>query len=256
MNIIRQRMTVISNDCLQPGVFSMWLKNRAITELAKPGQFIDFYLKDPSRLLPRPISICEIDGENDRVRIVFRVAGAGTDEIAHLDPGDTIEAVGPLGNGYKPQNDGAALLVGGGIGIPPLLELAKQLKCKKTVVLGYRDENTFLADEFRQYADVLIATEDGSVGTKGFVTDCIEQNDIEANALYSCGPLPMLKSVAKLAEQAGIPAYVSLEERMACGIGACLGCVVKTKDKDAHTNVNNARICKEGPVFNAKDIDW
>ena len=256
MKIIRQRMTVISNECIAPGIFSMWLKNRAISMLSKPGCFIDFYSSDSSRLLPRPISICEIDAENECVRIVFRVAGAGTDELAHLDPGNTIDAVGPLGNGYKLQSDGIALLVGGGIGIPPLLEVAKQLKVEKCIVLGYRDANTFLAGEFEKYGTVDIATEDGSCGTPGFVTDVLEQNDIAANAIYACGPLPMLKNVARMGEEIGLPTQVSLEERMACGIGACLGCMVKTKEKDPHTNVKNARICTEGPVFFSDKLDW
>jgi len=256
MKIIRQRMTVISNECLAPGIFSLWLKNRAMALLSRPGCFINFYSNDNSRLLPRPISICETDVENESLRVVFRVNGAGTDELAHLDPGNTLDAVGPCGNGYTLQKDGIALLVGGGIGIPPLLELVKKLPVESTVVLGYRDKNTFLADEFAKYARVLIATEDGSVGTKGFVTDCIEQNDVEANVVYACGPLPMLKGINRLAADVGIPAEVSLEERMACGIGACLGCVVRTKEVDKHSNVKNARICTEGPVFFADQLDW
>jgi len=256
MKQIRQRVTVLSNECIAPGIFSLWLRNRAMTQLAKPGQFVSLYSRDNSRLLPRPISICEIDKERDALRVVFRVAGAGTDEFAHLDPEETIDAIGPLGNGYRLEQETPALLVGGGIGIPPMLELAKQLTCETTVVLGYRDSNLFLAKEFEPYARVIIATEDGSVGTKGFVTDAIRENDIEAGMLYSCGPIPMLKGVAKLAEESGIPAQVSLEERMACGIGACLGCITKSKEKDAHTNVNNKRICKEGPVFFASELNW
>ncbi len=256
MKQIRQRVQVLSNDCIAPGIFSMWLANRAMAQLAKPGQFLSLYSADKSRLLPRPISICEIDREKDALRVVFRVVGAGTDELSHLDPEDTIEAIGPLGNGYKLPESGIALLVGGGIGIPPLLELAKELKCEKTIVLGYRDEDCFLANEFRRYGKVLIATEDGSIGTKGFVTDCIRQNDIAASELFACGPMPMLKGVAALAKEAGIPAQISLEERMACGIGACLGCIAKTKEIDEHSNVHNKRICTEGPVFYADEIEF
>lgn len=256
MKQIRQRVRVLSNDCIAPGIFSMWLSNHAMAELARPGQFLNLYSSDKSRLLPRPISICEIDREKDALRVVFRVAGAGTDEFSHLDPEDTIEAIGPLGNGYKLTESGIALLVGGGIGIPPLLELAKELTCEKTIVLGYRDEDCFLANEFRRYGNVLIATEDGSIGTKGFVTDCIRNHDVSASAVYACGPMPMLKGVAELAAEAGVPAQISLEERMACGIGACLGCITRTKNVDGHSNVKNKRICIEGPVFNAEEIDF
>ena len=145
------------------------------------------------------------------------------------------------------------LIVGGGIGIPPMLELAKQLSCEKTVVLGYRDE-LFLKDEFESYADVAVATEDGSCGTKGTVIDAIKEAGVDGKVIYACGPMPMLKALAEYAEAHDMEAQISLEERMACGIGACLGCICKTKKKDHHTNVNNQRICKDGPVFDAKEV--
>ena len=136
-----------------------------------------------------------------------------------------------------------------------MLELAKNLDCEKTAVIGYRDKETFLADELRKYADVVIATEDGSVGTKGNVMDAIRENALEADMIYACGPTPMLRAIKQYAEENGIECYISLEERMACGIGACLACVCKSKEKDAHSNVNNKRICKDGPVFLSTEVE-
>lgn len=255
MNIVKQRATVLSNEMISAGIFSMWLENRAASLLAKPGQFISVYCEDKSRLLPRPISICEVDKQKGAIRIVFRVAGAGTDEFAHMVPGQSVDIMGPLGNGYTLQKEGKAILVGGGIGIPPMLELAKQLDCPKTIVLGYRDVR-YLDEEFKKYGEVVIATEDGSCGTKGNVVDAMKALSVTGDMIYSCGPMPMLRGISAYAEELGIPAQISLEERMACGIGACLGCICKTKEKDHHSNVNNARICKDGPVFFSTEIDF
>ena len=147
------------------------------------------------------------------------------------------------------------MLVGGGIGIPPLLETAKRLEAECRIVLGYRDSSLFLKEEFEQYGDVYIATEDGSAGIKGNVLDVIRQTDIKADRIYSCGPKPILRALAAYAEEKNIPCHVSMEERMACGIGACLACVCKSREKDAHTNVHNKRICKEGPVFLSTEVE-
>ena len=147
---------------------------------------------------------------------------------------------------------------GGGIGIPPILELAKQLetdKAEKQIILGYRDSTLFLKDQFEQYGTVHVATEDGSAGTKGNVMDAIRENGLDAEMIFACGPMPMLRAVKKYAAERKAPAYISLEEHMACGVGACLGCVVKTKEIDHHSHVNNARICTDGPVFEAGDVE-
>ena len=137
--------------------------------------------------------------------------------------------------------------------VEDMLELAKQLDAEKTVVLGYRT-STFLKEEFEEVCDVKIATEDGNQGAKGTVIDAIEKYGVEGKVIYACGPMPMLKALAAYAEEHGMEAQISLEERMACGIGACLGCICKSKTKDHHTNVNNTRICKDGPVFDAKEV--
>ena len=165
-----------------------------------------------------------------------------------------VKILGPLGNGFT-QKDKKAILIGGGIGIPPMLELMKQLDCDKTAVLGYRDSDMFLKDEFEAVGDVVISTEDGSFGTKGNVIDAIKEQGVEGSIIYACGPTPMLRGIKAYAEEMGIEAQISMEERMACGIGACLACVCKSKEKDAHSNVHNKRICKDGPVFLSTEVE-
>ncbi len=250
-NVTIERAEQISND-----IYSMYLADAAIANQARPGQFVSLYSQDGSQLLPRPISICEIDQVRGTIRLVYRVVGKGTEEFSKLQAGDTIPVMGPLGNGFT-MEDCKAILIGGGIGIPPMLELAKQLHAKGVkvqAVLGYRDE-LFLNEEFLNYADVYISTEDGSVGTKGNVIDAIRKNNLTADMIYACGPTPMLKGVKSYAMEHNIKAQISLEEKMACGIGACLACVCKSKEKDHHSNVNNKRICKDGPVFYCEEVE-
>ncbi len=245
---------VLMQEMIGTGVFSMWLEAGPIAKAAKPGQFLSLYCREGSRLLPRPISICEINREKEALRIVYRVAGKGTEEFSGYRSGDKIEILGPLGNGF-PMTDKKAFLIGGGIGIPPMLELAKQLKCEKEIVLGYRDE-LFLKEEFSRYGRVTVATEDGSAGCKGNVLDAIRESGLTADVLFACGPTPMLKAIKAYAEEKGMEAWISLEERMACGIGACLACVCKSKEVDGHTHVHNKRICKDGPVFRAEEVEF
>ena len=250
---IKETAVVYSQEELAPGIFSMWITTRAAKE-ARPGQFVSVYTRDGSRILPRPISICEVEPEEERLRIVYRIAGEGTREFSSYESGDPIDIMGPLGNGF-PQEGENVFLIGGGIGIPPMLELAKQLNCEKQIILGYRDENLFLRDEFEAYGEVFVATEDGSVGTKGNVLNAIRENGLTADVMYACGPTPMLRALKAYAEENHIRCYISLEEKMACGIGACLACVCKTKEVDHHSNVHNKRICKDGPVFLAGEVD-
>lgn len=245
---------VISQETLSDGVYSMWLSVGDMALEAKPGQFISVYSNDKSRVLPRPISICEVDKKKGSLRIVYRVVGAGTNEFSKLSAGDDVRIMGPLGNGFF-MKDKKAILVAGGIGIPPMLELAKQLDCEKTIVVGYRDAQTFLSEELSKYGKVVIATEDGSVGTKGNVLDAIEAEGVSGDVIYSCGPIPMLRALKNYAAQKDIECQISLEEKMACGIGACLACVCKSKEVDHHTHVHNKRICKDGPVFYAGEVE-
>lgn len=247
-------VSVNSQKKLADGVYSMWLSVGTMADEAKPGHFISVYSNDSSRLLPRPISICEVDKEFRALRIVYRVVGEGTKEFSKLRAGQKVRIMGPLGNGFF-LKDKRAILVAGGIGIPPMLELAKNLDCEKTIVVGYRDAQTFLSDELSSYGDVVIATEDGSVGTKGNVLDAIRENQVTGDVIYACGPTPMLRALKTYAAEKHIECQISLEEKMACGIGACLACVCKSKEKDSHTNVHNKRICKDGPVFYAEEVD-
>lgn len=254
----KENAVVLSQKQLADSIFSMWIKTEA-AQTAKPGQFISMYTTDGTKLLPRPISICEIDREAGSLRVVYRVTSetAGTKQFSALKEGDIIPIVGPLGNGFplEKAEGKKAFLMGGGIGVPPILELAKQLNCEKQILVGYRDEHTFLSEQFAENGTLYISTEDGSVGTKGNVMDSIRENGLTADIIYACGPTPMLRAIKKYAEENGIECYISLEEKMACGIGACLACVCKSKDKDHHTNVHNKRICKEGPVFLSTEVE-
>ena len=252
----REICTVVSQESIGAGIYSMWIQTDRIAADAKPGQFVSLYTNDKSKILPRPISLCEIDKENGRLHLVYRVTGqgTGTDEFSQMKAGDTIPVLGPLGNGF-PQEGENVFLIGGGIGVPPMLEMAKQLNCEKQIILGYRDKNLFLRDEFEAYGEVFVATEDGSVGTKGNVLDAIREQNLTADVIYACGPTPMLRAIKEYAAEKGIKCYISLEEKMACGIGACLACVCQSKDVDHHSNVHNKRICKDGPVFLAEEVE-
>lgn len=249
----KEIVTIVRQDQIAANVFSMWIETGEIAANAHPGQFVSVYSGDGSRLLPRPISICSIEGS--RLRLVYRIAGKGTAEFSEYVSGDKLKVLGPLGNGYDISDTRKAVILGGGIGIPPMLELSRQLKCEKSIVLGYRDGELFLKDEFEKYGSVYVATEDGSAGTRGNVMDAIRECRISGDVIYACGPKPMLKAVKAYAQEQGIEAYISLEEKMACGIGACLACVCSTKEIDDHSHVHNARICKDGPVFNAKEVE-
>ena len=240
----KEQAKVLSQEMLADGIYSLWIETEAALT-ARPGQFVSVYTTDASKLLPRPISICEIDKEAKRLRLVYRVTGekTGTKQFSELKAGDFVPVIGPLGNGfpYEKAEGKKVFLMGGGIGVPPILELAKQMQCEeKQIVVGYRDAHTFLKEEFEQNGTLYISTEDGS---------------LDADIIFACGPTPMLRAIKAYAEEKKIECYISLEERMACGIGACLACVCKTKEKDAHSNVNNKRICKDGPVFLSTEVD-
>lgn len=252
---------VISQTEIADGIYDMWIETD-LAASAKAGQFICVYPHDKSTLLPRPISICEADREKGSVRIVYRIAGKGTEEFSFYQAGNEIKILGNLGNGFPVEaaEGKRVFLMGGGIGIPPMLQLAKDLKAEGkaaevTVIAGYRNGQLFLKEDMERYAAVHIATEDGSAGIKGNVLDVIGAGGLQGDIIMACGPMPMLRAVKRYAAENGIKAYISLEERMACGVGACLGCVCRTKEKDAHSHVRNARICTDGPVFPAEDVD-
>lgn len=253
---IKECCTVISQECIAKDIYSMWISTKTIAREAKPGQFVSVYTKDASRLLPRPISLCEIDREKDALRIVYRIAGDGTREFSRLRAGDTIDILGPLGNGFplEEAKGKRVMLMGGGIGIPPMLETAKAIQGEKIIVSGYRDE-LFLTEELNAAGQLYLATEDGSAGTKGNVLDAVKANRLEADLIFACGPTPMLRAIKAYALDKGIPCWVSMEEKMACGIGACLACVCKSTEVDGHSQVHNKRICKDGPVFLSTEVE-
>ncbi|MGN0142436.1 MAG: dihydroorotate dehydrogenase electron transfer subunit [Roseburia sp.] len=254
MQKYEETATVLRQERIADDIYSMWIGTEQIAGEAQAGQFLSIYCNEGSRLLPRPISICEIDRERRALRLVYRVAGKGTAEFSGLHEGDSVRVLGPLGNGF-PKKKKSAFLIGGGIGIPPMLQLAKELDCEKKIVLGFRSE-LFLMEEFQKQGEVYVATEDGSAGTKGNVLDAIAAHGLNADIIYACGPMPMLRALKEYAAQKNIECYISMEERMACGIGACLACVCQSKEKDAHSNVHNKRVCKEGPVFAAEEVEF
>ena len=249
-------VTVVSQKQIAAQIYDLWLETELAND-AHAGQFAAVYPHNAATLLPRPISICEVDSDRNRLRLVYRVAGKGTAEFAACRAGDTLDVLGVLGNGFPVEKavGRKVLLMGGGIGIPPMLQLAKELEAEKHILLGYRDRDLFLQEDLGKYGQVHIATEDGSVGVQGNVMDIIRVNALQADMIMACGPMPMLRAIKQYAEERGIDAYISLEERMACGVGACLGCVCRTSGIDHHSHVNNARICTDGPVFEAKEVE-
>ncbi|MCI8768477.1 dihydroorotate dehydrogenase electron transfer subunit [Lachnospiraceae bacterium] len=254
----KEKAAVVLREQIARDIYSMWIRTEEIAGLAVPGQFISMYTEDRSKILPRPISLCEIDRERKQLRVVFRVTGkgTGTEQLSRLQPGDFVEILGPLGNGFplEPGIGKKVFLIGGGIGVPPMLELAKQLDAEKHLVMGYRDEQ-FLTEEFQKNGNLFIATEDGSAGTPGNVMDAIAANGLDAEVIYACGPAPMLRAVKQYAEENHIVCYVSMEERMACGVGACLACICRTPEIDEHSQVHNKRVCKDGPVFLSTEVE-
>ena len=258
MGKVKETCTILSQECIGKDIYSMWIETKTIAEQAKPGQFVSVYTRDGSKLLPRPISLCEIDKEKKALRLVYRVTGknTGTESFSRLHKNVTLEVLGPLGNGF-PLDEAMGkkvFLMGCGIGVPPMLETMKQLDAEKTAILGYRDE-LFLNDEFEKNGKVYIATEDGSAGTKGNVMDAIRENRLEADVIFACGPKPMLRAIKAYALEKRIPCWISMEERMACGVGACLGCVCQSTEVDGHSHVHNKRVCKDGPVFLSTEVE-
>jgi dihydroorotate dehydrogenase electron transfer subunit len=227
-----------------------------------PGQFTMVMIDDKGEtILPRPFSFHNFEGDNEIYwfDLIFKVVGIGTDRMAKLSAGSIIKVLAPLGNGFpEPPPHSKALLIAGGMGIAPLFALIKRLKASAIplwVFYGAKSKNDLIClTELLKVEGITvkIATEDGTKGKKGMVTDLLEEQrdeDTGQRVIYACGPEPMLKTVTKFAERHKMPCWVSLEKRMACGIGACLGCAVKTKS-------GYERVCKEGPIFEAQEIVW
>lgn len=242
---MKQRvLTVTEQRQLTGDVFEMSLTGIEGTSIL-PGQFVN--LRIPSLFLRRPISVCDASG--NELKLVYRVAGKGTKQLTHLKSGDTIDVLVELGNGYDLTVSGEQpLLIGGGVGVPPLYYLAKSLieqGKQVTAVLGFnKAEECFYEAEFQKLGvQTIVTTVDGSYGHKGFVTDALPES---YTSFYTCGPMPMMKALYKTTVTSG---QFSLEERMGCGFGACMGCSIQTKN-------GAKRVCKEGPVFQKEDLLW
>ena len=237
---------------LNPYAVSMTLEVGELSRQISYGQFINIKCGD-GLLLRRPISIC--GWEEGLLRIVFEVRGEGTAWLAAREEGDELDILGPLGHGFQIDPDKRYLLVGGGIGVPPLLSCAKGTEGNSVAVLGFRNaERVMLTEDFSAACrEVHLASDDGSVGVHGFVDGVVDdllakENDF--TAVLACGPKPMLRAVYAAARKHGVPCQVSMEERMGCGIGACLVCACKMADGHQH------HVCKDGPVFDAQEVDW
>ena len=240
-------LTVTKNEALTPLIYEMHLAGD-VSGVTRAGQFVEIALD--GLYLRRPISVCNY--EEGELTLIYKVVGKGTDLMSQMAEGTQLDVLTGLGNGFNIDHEcEKPLLVGGGVGVPPLYRLTRDLIARGkevTVVLGFNTESEiFYAEKFEEAgAKVIIATADGSVGIKGFVTNAIAESGVKADYFYSCGPLPMLKALCQSLE---IDGEVSLEERMGCGFGICMGCSIQTT-KGAR------RVCKEGPVFKKEEVIW
>lgn len=247
---------IVSKSTLTKGVFDMKILCPDIADIAQAGQFIN--IKADGFMLRRPISICGIDRENGTLRIVFEVRGKGTQKLSELGKDDMIDIIAPLGGrGFDFGEYKNAIIVGGGIGCPPLLPIAENFGKNARVICGFRNESAvILQEDFKATgAQTVLCTDNGSAGKKGFVTDTLAEEIAKEKPgiIYACGPKIMLKKVAALAKENGIKSQVSLEERMGCGVGACLVCVCRTiRDGEEFYS----HVCKDGPVFDGEEVNF
>ncbi len=234
------------------GIFDFTVASEEIALNTQCGQFLHINCGD-STFLRRPISIC--DAQNGEVRFIFEVKGEGTSELSKKEEGDYIDILGPLGHGFEiKESVKNPVIIGGGIGVFPLYKLAKELKTAD-VFLGFRSKDRVVMEqEFEAEANmVIVGTDDGSYGYSGYIASAMEQylNSHECDMIYSCGPMPMLRAVKKIAEERGIKCQLSLEQRMGCGIGACLVCSCETKNDGSE---KYAKVCTNGPVFYSEEV--
>lgn len=256
MKYTQGKYIILEKKAIAREIYSFVISCPEVAEVTQAGQFV--HIRVGNFTLRRPVSICGTDKSKGTIRIVFEVRGEGTAEISQLNTGSLIDMIAPLGHGFTINPDfKKVVLVGGGIGTPPMLSLAEIYGGKAVAVSGFRSADAvILQDDFRKTgAEVILCTDDGSLGIHGFVTqplgELIKQGGVDA--VYSCGPMPMLKNIAKMCGENNIFCEVSLEERMACGIGACLGCACRTVRNDEEYF---AHVCKDGPVFNGKEVIW
>ncbi len=252
MKFDAQDCTLAAKYQLTPTIFDFRIKNAELASLAVPGQFA--HLLVPGKTLRRPISICDV--QDDIIRLVFEVRGDGTRILSELEPGAVINMIAPLGNGFQLPENKKIIFIGGGIGVPPMLYCAKSAGSECIVINGFRDKSAvILSEDFRSIGCRLIETTDnGSYGIHGFVTQPLEDVIDQADMICACGPTPMLRNIAKAAKSHGKECLVSLEQRMACGVGACLGCAVAINDSNGEMCYKH--VCKDGPVFRAEEVRW
>ncbi len=246
---------VLSINKINDIIFEFECEVGDIVSQCKNGQFCSIYVNSNANILPRPISISEIDIHKKAVKFVVAIVGEGTKLLSNIKVGEKVTMIAPIGNGFNiNENKKNVYLIGGGVGIPPLVELYKNLKSKSPfnikVILGFKGDNIFLTNKFDK-EDLVICTEDGTVGFKGNVVQYLEENEDIADIIYSCGPTPMLKNIVSYANKKGITTQISMEERMACSVGACLGCVIKVK---SNKDYEYKKVCVDGPVFDGKEV--
>ena len=246
---------IVEKKALAGGIYSFTLKCPEVANAASVGQFVQ--IKAEGYTLRRPISICSIDKENGTIRLVFEVRGKGTDKISELNKGNLMDVIAPLGNGFTvpAKKDGRVIVIGGGIGTPPLLDIANMYGENCTAILGFRSFDKVILD--KDYAlsgaKVIVCTDDGSTGVSGTIAQPLADELAKGGvaAVYACGPTPMLKAVVAAAKEAGVYSEVSLEQRMGCGVGACVVCAC-TVVRDGKEQV--LRVCKDGPVFSGEEV--
>ncbi|TYS91079.1 dihydroorotate dehydrogenase electron transfer subunit [Rossellomorea aquimaris] len=249
--IVNEKMVVLSHERIAENIFELVLQGELVREIKAPGQFVHIKVGtgiDP--LLRRPISIASHNHEELTMTLIYRAEGKGTTILSQAKNGEIIDVLGPLGNGFSVDSDSrTALLVGGGIGVPPLYGLSKKLVENGWIVkhiLGFQTESvSFYVNKFRELGETFVATVDGTLGTSGYVTDVIHNESPNFDVFYSCGPTPMLKALqSQLGDRRG---FISLEERMGCGIGACFACVCHKQDDPQGSSY--VKVCSDGPVF-------
>ena len=256
MKYTQELCPVIRKVQLNKTTFSFTVASKEAVKTMKPGQFANILAE--GKTLRRPISVCGFSREEGWIRFVFEVRGEGTAIMSGMKEGQNMDILAPLGNGFDINPAEKAVFVGGGIGVPPLLGASAPYGANATALLGFRNKDAMiLADEFAANgADVRIATDDGSYGLHGFVTQLLAQRLDEApcDVIYACGPKPMLRLTAAEAEKRGSRCMVSLEERMGCGVGACLVCACKTRTPEGGEKY--LHVCKNGPVFDSREVIW
>lgn len=259
---IQEKCRILDHQNVAPNHFKLIISSAYISSHAEPGQFINVRVSDGyDPLLRRPLSIHRASKKHKRFELLYEVVGKGTELLSKYSVGSELDILGPLGKGFEiDKKKKIAILVGGGMGVAPLLHLAEELKTKAIYILvGAKNRDRVLAEkEFKGITDqVLVSTDDGSYGKKGFISDLLidfidntlPKEDTPTTTIYTCGPKPMLRAITDIAFQNKIDCQVSMEQKMACGIGTCLGCVIKTRS-------GYQKVCSDGPVFKGNEIIW